>query len=98
MFFRAFVTRIAAVKCPGMRLAKTLIIALSLACGSALAQGPAPAAFTTHQLAPNLYWVEGGGGNSGVIVGNNGVIAIDAKTTAAGGKALLDESHDPKVV
>ena len=74
-----------------MRFAKVLIFALPLACLSALAQGPAPAAFTTHQLGPNLYWVEGGGGNSGVIVGNNGVIVIDAKTTAAGGKALLDE-------
>jgi cyclase len=42
-------------------------------------------------LAPNVYWVEGGGGNSGVIVGDKGVIVIDAKTTAAGGKMLLDE-------
>ena len=63
----------------------------SIACLSALAQGQAPAAFTTHQLTPNVYWVEGGGGNSGVIVGDKGVIVIDAKTTAAGGKMLLDE-------
>jgi glyoxylase-like metal-dependent hydrolase (beta-lactamase superfamily II) len=56
-----------------------------------LAQGQAPAAFTTHQLTPNVYWVEGGGGNSGVIVGDRGVIVIDAKTSAAGGKMLLDE-------
>src|SRR5579864_6113683 len=73
-----------------MRFVKTLIFALPLACLSALAQGPAPAAFTTHQLAPNLYWVEGGGGNSGVIVGDKGVIVIDAKMTADGGKQLLD--------
>lgn len=55
------------------------------------AQGPAPAPFTQHQLAPNVYWIEGGGGNSGVIVGDKGVIVIDAKTTAAGGKELLDD-------
>ena len=34
--------------------------------------------------------MEGGGGNSGVIVGDKGVIVIDAKTTPAGGKELLD--------
>ena len=61
----------------------------------ALAQGPGrgqpAAAFVTHQLKPNVYWVEGGGGNSGVIVGDNGVIVIDAKTSPAGGKELLDD-------
>jgi glyoxylase-like metal-dependent hydrolase (beta-lactamase superfamily II) len=56
----------------------------------ALAQGPAPAPFMTHQLKPNVYWVEGGGGNSGVIVGDKGVIVVDAKTTPQGGKELLD--------
>jgi cyclase len=55
------------------------------------AQGPAPAPFTTHQLKPNVYWIEGGGGNSGVIVGGKSVIVIDAKTTAAGGKELLED-------
>jgi cyclase len=52
---------------------------------------PAPAPFTAHQLKPNVYWIEGGGGNSGVIVGDKGVIVVDAKTTAAGGKELLDD-------
>jgi cyclase len=55
------------------------------------AQAPAPVPFTTHQLKPNVYWIEGGGGNSGVIVGDKGVIVIDAKTTPAGGKELLDD-------
>jgi cyclase len=54
------------------------------------AQAPPPAPFTTHQLKPDVYWIEGGGGNSGVIVGKTGVIVIDAKTTGAGGKELLD--------
>ncbi len=55
------------------------------------AQGPAPMPLIVHQLKPNVYWVEGGGGNSGVIVGDKGVIVVDAKTSAAGGKQLLDE-------
>src|SRR5262252_1091349 len=58
---------------------------------SAFAQGPAPAPLMVHQLASNVYWVEGGGGNSRVIVGNKGVIVVDAKTTPAGGKELLDD-------
>lgn len=55
------------------------------------AGGPPAAPFMTHQLKPNVYWVEGGGGNSTVIVGSNGVIVIDAKTTKAGGQELLDD-------
>jgi glyoxylase-like metal-dependent hydrolase (beta-lactamase superfamily II) len=59
----------------------------------AIAQTPQqPAApFIAHQLKPNIYWIEGGGGNSTVIVGANGVIVIDAKTTKAGGQELLDD-------
>jgi hypothetical protein len=34
--------------------------------------------FTAHQLKPNVYWIEGGGGNSGVIAGDKGVIVVDA--------------------
>ena len=59
--------------------------------GLAAAQAPAPAPFVVHQLKPNVYWVEGGGGNSGIIVGDKGVIVVDAKTTPAGGKELLDD-------
>ncbi len=57
----------------------------------AAAQAPPAAPFMVHQLKPNVYWIEGGGGNSGVIVGDKGVIVIDAKTTSAGGKELLDD-------
>jgi len=57
----------------------------------AVGQAPAPAPFMVHQLKPNVYWVEGGGGNSGVIVGDKGVIVVDAKTSAAGGKELLED-------
>jgi glyoxylase-like metal-dependent hydrolase (beta-lactamase superfamily II) len=80
-------------------LRNTLAIGLGFAT-LALAQAPpaegrgpqsAAAPFVTHQLKPNVYWIEGGGGNSGVIVGDKGVIVIDAKTTAAGGKELLED-------
>ena len=64
--------------------------ALSVFATIAMAQAPAAAPFTAHQLKPNVYWIEGGGGNSGVIVGDKGVIVVDAKTTPAGGKELLD--------
>jgi len=67
------------------------LAALGMFAASASAQAPAAAPFMTHQLKPNVYWVEGGGGNSGLIVGDKGVIVVDAKTTAAGGKELLDD-------
>ena len=61
--------------------------------GMALAQGQGQPAkpFVVHQLTHNVYWVEGGGGNSGVIVGDKGVIVVDAKTSPAGGRELLDD-------
>src|ERR1700754_2243131 len=59
---------------------------------TATAQAPPPATpFVTHQLKPNVYWIEGGGGNSTVIVGTNGVIVVDAKVSKAGGQELLDD-------
>jgi cyclase len=80
-----------------MHYRKGLVTALAMAGLSALAMAQAPgrgqpaAPFMVHQLKPNVYWVEGGGGNSGVIVGDKGVIVVDAKTSAAGGKELLDD-------
>jgi len=54
-------------------------------------QGPggAPQPLMVHQLKPNIYWVEGAGGNSAVIVGTNGVIVVDTKTTAPAGAELV---------
>jgi cyclase len=73
-------------------LTKLLTAALS-AGALALAQGPQqqPQNLMPHQLKPNVYWLEGGGGNTGVIVGDNGVIIVDAKTTPAAGKMIIDE-------
>src|ERR1700677_3802769 len=61
------------------------------ALAAAQAPPPPPPPFVVHQLKPNVYWIEGGGGNSGVIVGEKGVIVVDAKTTPAAGKELLDD-------
>ena len=76
-----------------MRYRKCLSAAFGLLASVAVAraQGQPAAPFVVHQLKPNVYWVEGGGGNSGVIVGSSGVIVVDAKTSAAGGKELLDD-------
>jgi len=52
-------------------------------------RGGAPQPLVVHQLKANVYWVEGAGGNSGVIVGNNGVIVVDVKTSAAGATELI---------
>ena len=67
------------------------VISLSALAMLAVAQGPAAAPLMVHQLKPNVYWIEGGGGNSGVIVGDKGVIVVDAKTTPAAGKELLED-------
>src|SRR5580658_1255735 len=66
------------------------VITPAVAQGQGRGPGQPAAPFVAHQLKPNVYWIEGGGGNSGVIIGDKGVIVIDAKTTAAGGKELLD--------
>lgn len=65
--------------------------AIALFTAVADAQPPAPAPFMAHQLKPNVFWIEGGGGNSGVIIGDKGVIVVDAKTTPQGGKELLED-------
>jgi len=65
------------------------VLAALAAAQLGFAQAPPAAPFQVHQLTSNIYWVEGGGGNSGVIVGSHGVIVIDAKMTMAGGKELL---------
>ena len=56
----------------------------------ALAQTPGQPV-TTKKIKDNIYLVEGGGGGSGIIIGQNGVIVVDAKTTPAAGKAVVDE-------
>ena len=56
-----------------------------------MAQQPA-ATLTMKQLKPNV-WVGlgGSGGNSTIIIGDTGVIVVDAKQTEQGAKDLLAE-------
>jgi len=44
-----------------------------------------------HKVQDDIYWVEGAGGNSGIVVGQHSVIVIDAKVGAEAGKKLLNE-------
>jgi cyclase len=75
----------------GVRMATPVaLIALVASAASAFAQQPA-APLTSRQLKPNVWEIEGGGGNTTVVVGSNGVIVVDAKTTADQGKQLVDE-------
>lgn len=74
-----------------MRVFGLVFAGLGLWAASCVAQAPPAAPFEVHQLRPNVYWVEGGGGNSTVIVGNQGVIVIDAKVSGAGGQELLED-------
>ncbi len=69
------------------------VIVLSVAPLMASAQPSAPTPLVVHSLGGNVSWVEGGGGNSGVIVGKNGVIVIDTKISRLSGKELLDDAH-----
>jgi len=66
------------------------------ATGSLLvAQRPSPSneqnPVVMHQLTPTIYWAEGGVSNSGIIIGESGVIVVDAKMTAASAKEMLDD-------
>jgi glyoxylase-like metal-dependent hydrolase (beta-lactamase superfamily II) len=64
--------------------------ALAATAGPAAAQQALP--LTTHTIKEGkLYWVEGGGGNSGIIIGDKGVVLIDAKINAEAGRALVAE-------
>src|SRR5580700_4662177 len=70
-------------------LAFAIMTALSAA-PSLRAQQFAP--IVTHALSGGVYWIEGGvGSNSGVVVGKDGVIVVDAKQTPESGKAVMAE-------
>jgi len=46
---------------------------------------------TVKKVKDNIYFVEGGGGNSSIIIGQNGVIVVDAKTTLESGKGIVEQ-------
>jgi glyoxylase-like metal-dependent hydrolase (beta-lactamase superfamily II) len=58
---------------------------------SALAQQQ-PAPLKVANIKGNVYWTQGGaGGNTGIIVGNSGVIVVDTKTTVDSSKEVQAE-------
>jgi cyclase len=67
-----------------------LLSGLAVTAAVAFAQ-PGAQPLTVKMLTKNVYVAEGGGGNSGIIIGDNGVIVIDAKTTPASGMEVVDE-------
>jgi cyclase len=78
---------------PKMKFVRFVFFALVVAglVAPVLAQQPA-ATLTMKQLKPNV-WVGlgGSGGNSTIIIGDTGVIVVDAKQTEQGAKDLLAE-------
>jgi glyoxylase-like metal-dependent hydrolase (beta-lactamase superfamily II) len=68
--------------------AATLAFFSTLAC--AQAQAPFPEV-TVKKLRDNIYVADGGGGTSTIIIGQNGVIVVDAKNRPPDGKKLVDE-------
>jgi glyoxylase-like metal-dependent hydrolase (beta-lactamase superfamily II) len=73
----------------GLRVA--VLAGLAALAAPALAQQPPAQNLTVHQLKGNVYYAEGAGGNSGIIIGDTGVVIVDAKVSAEGGKMLLAE-------
>ena len=63
-----------------------LTFSSTLAC----AQAPFPEV-TVKKLKDNIYLANGGGGTSTIIIGQNGVIVVDAKNRPPDGKKLVDE-------
>jgi glyoxylase-like metal-dependent hydrolase (beta-lactamase superfamily II) len=76
---------------------KRLLFALAMMIGigalatlAAAQQGPPPSPFTVNSLKDGVYWTQGGsGGNTGFIIGKDGVIVFDAKTTPGSAKEML---------
>src|SRR6478672_8823340 len=57
----------------------------------AFAQAPAFPPVTVKKLKDNVYLAEGGGGASTIVIGQNGVILVDAKNREPDGKQLVEE-------
>jgi glyoxylase-like metal-dependent hydrolase (beta-lactamase superfamily II) len=66
------------------------VSALVFVCTSAFAQAPFPEV-TVQKLKDNIYVANGGGGTSTIVIGQNGVIVVDAKNRSPDGQKLVDE-------
>jgi cyclase len=67
-----------------------MIVGLAAIATLAAAQGPPPTPLVVNLLKDGIYWTQGGaGGNTGFIIGKDGVIVFDAKTTPDSAKEML---------
>jgi cyclase len=70
--------------------ALAMMIGLGALATLAAAQGPPTSPLSVNLLKDGIYWTQGGsGGNTGFIVGKDGVIVFDAKTTPDSAKEML---------
>ena len=68
----------------------SIIACLLALAGVAIAQMPAAPPLSVKPLTGDVYWTQGGaGGNTGIIVGKDGVTVVDAKMTAESAKEML---------
>jgi len=71
-------------------LAFAIAACLSMLATLAVAQGPPPEPFSVQNIKDRVYWTRGGaGGNTGFIVGQDGVIVLDSKMTPDAAKTVL---------
>src|SRR5262245_3067740 len=68
-----------------------LVAVTALTLSISAQRAPQPLSVTVSQIKPNIYWAAAGGGNSGIIIGDDGVIVVDARSTAEGADLLLAE-------
>lgn len=70
----------------GLAMAVALIVFPTIA----VPQGPPPEPFSVHLIKDGIYWTTGGaGGNTGFVVGRDGVIVFDAKMTPNSAREML---------
>jgi glyoxylase-like metal-dependent hydrolase (beta-lactamase superfamily II) len=71
-------------------MVKALVsVMVLMALSQAQAQVPKPGPLKIHALTTTLYWVEGGIGNAGFIIGDSGVVVVDTTISPDSGKELL---------
>lgn len=80
------------MRCGAITKSGWALVATFSALAIVAAAQPQTPPLSVKPLNGGVYWTEGGaGGNTGIIIGQNGVIVIDAKTTAASAKEMLAE-------
>ena len=63
------------------RVNAAVVLAIAAVTPAFAQEGPGPVNLTVHVLKGGIYWVEGGRSNTGFIVGDKGVVIVDAQMT-----------------